>query len=117
MGPRLPFLSAADAERASRSLRKLARHGTGCWALTGGLAFEMHAIRLGMGSGERALNDLDFVAASFGSIPQTLAGDFLFRHIHPHVLPGKNYAAVDRSRFGAADRRLSRASHDHAPSG
>lgn len=89
MEPSLPFLSAADADRASRSLRKLSRHETSRWALTGGLAFELHAIRLGMDARERALNDLDFVAASFEAIPETLAEDFLFRHIHPHAAPGK----------------------------
>ena len=37
----------------------------------------------------RSLNDIDFIASSFDCIPQTLADDFLFRHIHPLDPPGK----------------------------
>lgn len=33
---------------------------------------------------------MDFVAESFDCIPQTLAEDFIFRHIHPQDPPGKN---------------------------
>jgi hypothetical protein len=35
------------------------------------------------------LNDIDFVAPAFECIPETLARDFLFRHIHPFDPPGK----------------------------
>jgi hypothetical protein len=37
----------------------------------------------------RAPNDLDFIAESFDAIPETLADDFLFRHIHPHDPPNR----------------------------
>ena len=37
----------------------------------------------------RGLNDLDFITDSFDFIPETLATDFLFRHIHPFDTPGK----------------------------
>jgi hypothetical protein len=37
----------------------------------------------------RPLNDIDFVASTFGCIPETLARDFLFRHVHPFDPPGK----------------------------
>jgi hypothetical protein len=37
----------------------------------------------------RALNDLDFVAPDFDSIPQSLYRDFLFHHVHPLDPPGK----------------------------
>jgi hypothetical protein len=69
--------------------RKLARHDIGCWALTGGVAFEMHADRLGLPAASRALNDLDFVVESFDCIPETLPDDFLIRHVHPLDPPGK----------------------------
>jgi hypothetical protein len=82
-------LSAADADRALRSFRKLARHDIARWALTGGFAVEIHRLRLGRGAGIRALNDLDFITDSFACIPDTLADDFLFRHIHPFDPPGK----------------------------
>jgi hypothetical protein len=59
------------------------------WALTGGVAIEIHGLRLGCDAGIRALNDLDFIADSFAGIPDTLSGDFLFRHIHPSDPPGK----------------------------
>jgi hypothetical protein len=35
------------------------------------------------------LNDLDFVAASFDSIPETIGSELLLRHVHPHDPPGK----------------------------
>jgi hypothetical protein len=83
------FLSATDAERAARSLRKLVRNDISDWALTGGLAIELHCLRLGLQTVTRTLQDIDFVTASFDSIPETLANDFLFRHIHPSDPPGK----------------------------
>jgi hypothetical protein len=84
-GARLKFLSAADRDRAARTFHKLARHDIGRWALTGGLAIECHA----PGPSARALNDIDFVAPDFDSIPTSLARDFLFRHVHPLDPPGK----------------------------
>ena len=83
------FLSFADASRASRVFEKLARHKMKAWALTGGLAIGIHLNRLGRQSSIRVLNDLDFIAASFDCIPETLAHDFIFRHIHPSDPPGK----------------------------
>jgi hypothetical protein len=82
-------LSAADAARAERVLHKLSRHGLGNWALTGGLAYELHSQILGLDCSERALNDLDFITGAFDCIPGTLSQDFLFRHIHPVAPPGK----------------------------
>ncbi len=81
---RLTLLSAADADRAMRTFRKLVRHDIRRWALTGGLAVEYHCPR-----GPRDLNDIDFAAPDFDSIPTTLAADFLFRHVHPLDPPGK----------------------------
>ena len=83
------FLSSADAARVSHAFAKLARHDIRNWALTGGLAIELHRLRRGGRPSPRALNDIDFMAASFDSIPRSLADDFLFRHIHPLDPPGK----------------------------
>jgi hypothetical protein len=44
--------------------------------------------RGGLPASTRALNDLDFIAEGFDSIPTTLAYDFLFRHVHPLDPPG-----------------------------
>lgn len=79
------FLSVPDADRAAAVLRKLVRHNISQWALTGGLAIEIHCDSHDV----RPLNDIDFVAASFEQIPDTLAEDFVFRHIHPLEPPGK----------------------------
>jgi hypothetical protein len=68
---------------------KLARHDIRNWALTGGLAFQIHGLNLGLRSSSRAFNDLDFVTTAFSDIPETLAEDFLFRHVHPCAPPGK----------------------------
>jgi hypothetical protein len=83
------FLSVAHADRALRLFRKLAGHDVGEWAITGGLAVEIHLLRHGRRPSIRFLNDIDFVADSFDCIPETLAGDFLFRHIHPLDPRGK----------------------------
>jgi len=83
------FLSAADAERASRTLSKLARHNLSRWALAGGFAVEIYCLRGGAPASLRRLNDIDFVAPGFECVPETLAGEFLFRHVHPSDPPGK----------------------------
>src|ERR1051326_3381878 len=83
------FLSRADADRAIHTLAKLARHDISRWALTGGMATEIHRLRSGCEPATRVLNDIDFIAGSFDCIPESLADDFLFRHIHPADPPNK----------------------------
>ena len=83
------FLSDADADRAARCLGKIQGHAVQGWVLTGGLAIEIHRLTRGLESGIRVLNDIDFLVESFESLPQTLADQFLFRHIHPLDPPGK----------------------------
>jgi len=83
------FLSGADAERALRAFHKIAQHDISRWALTGGLAIEIHCQRFEHRPSTRTLNDLDFVAEGFDCIPETLGDSFLFRHIHPLEPPGK----------------------------
>src|SRR5271169_1571054 len=83
------FLSVAHADRALSVFGKLVGHDVGQWALTGGLAVEIHLLRHGRRPSIRSLSDLDFIARSFDCIPETLAGDFLFRHIHSLDPPGK----------------------------
>ena len=95
------FLSIADADRASQAFRKLQRHDIRTWVLTGGFAVEIHRLRLGCEPSIRVLNDLDFVVASFDCIAETLACDFLCRHVHPFDPPGKMLA-----QFIDADNRL-----------
>lgn len=74
---------------AARVFAKLVRHDIGLWAWTGGFAWEFHAAQLGLEPALRPWNDFDFVASSFGVIPESLAGQFLFRHVHPFDPPGK----------------------------
>ncbi len=69
-------------ERFLSTLRNLEKHDISRWALTGGLAMGTHR-------SSRPLNDIDFLADSFDCIPETLAADFLFRHVHPADPPGK----------------------------
>src|SRR5215472_2561209 len=76
------FLSIADLTRADAVLRRLVQHNIDGWALTGGLAVGLHSVAAGEPNG-RSLNDLDFVTERFEEIPETLAKDFLFRHVHP----------------------------------
>ena len=83
------FLHPADAKRAWKTLQKLSHHDITGWALAGGLALEIHCLIGGQPPSARRLNDIDFVASAFDSIPETLAEDFLFRHVHPFDPPGK----------------------------
>jgi hypothetical protein len=90
------FLSVAHASSVERTLQKLATHSIGSWALTGGLAAGIHCVLRGNRGHTRCLNDVDFVTKSFGDVPETLARDFLFRHVHPFDPPGKTILqAVD----------------------
>jgi hypothetical protein len=84
-----PFLSPADANRAARTLAMLRCHSIQPFVLTGGLAVELHHVRLGLAADPRPLNDMDFLVGTFDEIPQTLSADLLFRHVHPHDPPGK----------------------------
>jgi hypothetical protein len=88
------FLSIGDSARAFNSLRKLAVHDVSRWVLVGGLAVEFHCLRVGHSHAIRHLNDIDFVAPAFECIPETLARDFLFRHVHPLDPPGKTMMQV-----------------------
>ena len=83
------FLSGQDYDRFTRTFAKLARHGLTDWALTGGLAVELHMCRLEIQPLMRTLNDIDLVANSFEFPPHALAKDFLFRHVHPCAAPGQ----------------------------
>jgi hypothetical protein len=83
------FLSVGDSTRAFNTLRKLALHDVSRCVLVGGLAVEFHCLRVGQPHAIRHLNDIDFVAPAFECILETLARDFLFRHVHPFDPPGK----------------------------
>lgn len=83
------FLSTPDAGRARRCLEKLRGHDIFQWALTGGFAVETHHLMSGRKAGVRSLNDIDFIVDSFDHIPESLADDFLFQHVHPFDPPGK----------------------------
>jgi hypothetical protein len=83
------FLSKDDAGRAERAVQKLLQHDISSWVLTGGLAVEIHHTLRGHESFMRRLNDIDFITESFEDLPESLARDYLFRHIHPFDPPGK----------------------------
>ncbi len=83
------FLTSADAMRVFRIQEKLRLHDIHKFALTGGLAIEIHLIAQDHVQHTRNLNDVDFVVESFASIPGTLAKSFLIRHIHPKATEGK----------------------------
>jgi len=84
------FFSPTDRVRAELTLHKIANFKESRWAITGGLAIEMHLYQHAVESFIRPLHDIDFMTASFDEIPRGLANDLLFRHIHPHDPPGRN---------------------------
>jgi hypothetical protein len=83
------FLAPADSMRVHCTLKKLALHNTARWALTGGLAIELHLLKRGKQPLVRHLNDIDFIANTFDDIPKTLGSGLLLRHVHPDDSPGK----------------------------
>jgi hypothetical protein len=83
------FLCAGEAKRAWRTLQTLSHHDISRWAVAGGFAVEFHFVCSGLSTSARPLNDLDFVARTFDCIPETLAREFLCRHVHPLDPPGK----------------------------
>jgi hypothetical protein len=83
------FLAEADIRRVGACLATLRRHGAAAWALTGGIAIELRLIELSGRVETRSLNDLDFVTASFDTVPNTLGTEFLVRHVHPFDPPNK----------------------------
>ena len=117
------FLTADDTDRVFRTIRKLAEHDISDWALTGGLAVEMHIQNRGHTPRIRTLNDLDFITREFEGIPTSLAGEFLFRHVHPLDPPGKTILQlIDRDMslrvdvfrpYGATMSRTTNAGRSH----
>jgi hypothetical protein len=90
------FLAPSDSSRAFRTFQNFSPHDLSHFALTGGLAIEMHiAARRGR-TLIRPLNDIDFLVASFEQIPMSLGANLLLRHVHPHDPPGRTLLqAVD----------------------
>jgi hypothetical protein len=90
------FLGATDSARVLRTFRNLAAHDISRWVLTGGIAIERHILCRGGPPDVRPLHDIDFIAESFDSIPETLGSALLLCHVHPKDLPGKNmFQAID----------------------
>lgn len=83
------FLNLADASRLERTVRRLFLHDTSKWALTGGVAIELHILGRGGESRLRPLHDIDFVTGSFDHIPKSLGDELLLRHVHPYDPPAK----------------------------
>jgi len=88
------FFNAAESARVTRTLRNLSLHDISHWALTGGVAIEFQILHHGGEPITRQLHDLDFMTASFDSIPETIGNALLVRHVHPHDPPGKNMLQV-----------------------
>jgi hypothetical protein len=90
------FLAPEDQGRAARTFNRFASHDISQLTLAGGFAIELRILERGGRTLLRPLHDIDFLAVSFDSIPNTLGSDFLFRHVHPDDPPGKTLLqAVD----------------------
>src|SRR5690242_3512672 len=59
------LLSVSDSSRAFDLLKRLGQHCIEPWALTGGLAIEIHLLLARQTPQRRSLNDLDFIASRF----------------------------------------------------
>jgi hypothetical protein len=118
------LLSVSDSTRAFGLLQRLEQHHIKPWALTGGLAIEIHIVLAGLAPQGRSLNDLDFIATHFADIPETLARDFLFRHVHPGEVSGRTMmqfvdaeAKIRIDVFRATGASMTRASQLDLPTG
>jgi hypothetical protein len=87
------------------------------------MAIGIHSAASGMAI-QRSLNDLDFVASRFEDIPETLANEFLFRHVHPHETSGRTMmqlvdadAEIRIDLFGAVGGTLGRGLQVELPAG
>ena len=109
------LLHRDDARRATAVLEILGAHGLRC-VLTGGLAIHAQLRAHGRPLEPWRLNDIDLVVDGFSSIPESLAGAFLLRHVHPDATDGRTLLQlVDQPRglridlFRALGDTLSRA--------
>lgn len=82
-------LAPADADRATRTLRRLARLDLSRFVLAGGIAIDLQLTACDTQPLTRPLHDIDFLIDSFHQIPRYLANDLLLRHVHPHDPPAK----------------------------
>jgi hypothetical protein len=90
------FYEKGAARRVSLTLGLLVRHNVSRWALSGGLAIELHLCQRGAQPLVRPLHDLDFIAPSFDCLPSSLGDSVISRHVHPYDAPGKTMLqAVD----------------------
>lgn len=87
------LLSGHDAHRAVGALRALLAHRFAP-ALTGGLAIAAHRRAHGQTVPQRGLNDVDLVVEDITSVPQSLAAEFIFNHVHPDASDGKTLVQV-----------------------
>ncbi len=89
-------LSQEDCARVTGTFRRMAAHDIYRWAVTGGIAIELHILGRGGESILRPLHDIDFMASSFDCIPKTMGSGLLLRHVHPSDPPAKTMLqAVD----------------------
>ena len=75
--------------RLAKTLLQLAQHDLSRWVLTGGTAIELHLHRRNAPTLLRPSHDLDFIAANFACLPETLGEVLLLRHVHPNDPPAK----------------------------
>ena len=109
------LLHQDDARRATNVVEAVLAHGLR-GALTGGLAIAAQLRAHGRLAEPRQLNDIDFVVEGFASIPESMAGSFLQRHVHPNATDGRTLLQlIDQPRAIRVDlflelgRTLSRA--------
>ena len=77
------MFSAGDSARLHHCLTRLLRHlRVDDFAVTGGVAVEMHLAAAGRPGIRSTLGDLDAIARDVDALPPTLTGDFLVSHRH-----------------------------------
>jgi hypothetical protein len=83
------FLVDEDITRCLGSLSKLARHFEEPIVVTGSIATGWHLLKNGGRSQMRRLNDIDVIVDGLSGLRQSLSGDFLIKHFHPHRGQGR----------------------------
>jgi hypothetical protein len=80
--------------RVRDALARFTRHGPNGLALTGSIALAAQWARLRGERLDRAISDIDFVAASLDTLPASLADDFICPHVHGNAEPGRILAQL-----------------------
>ena len=102
------FLATEDRDRAAQTFNRLASLDVSQLALAGGFAIELHILEREGKTLLRPLHDMDFLAATFDNIPNTLGRRFPLPPRAPRRSAGQDSSPGGGSRERSSRGRFSR---------